>query len=82
MFAKISYMKKIKFNKINFFSREFSKLFTKQHEWIEVMENTNKAKVGISDYAQSELGTLVHVDLPEIDSNVSKGDSLVNYFLF
>ena len=36
--------------------------YTSDHEWIEAAET---AKVGISDFAQEELGDLVYVDLPE-----------------
>ncbi len=39
-------------------------LYTKDHEWIFVQGNT--ATVGITDYAQKELGDVVYVDLPEV----------------
>lgn len=39
-------------------------LFTKDHEWIKV--SGNEALVGISDYAQSELGEIVFVELPSV----------------
>jgi glycine cleavage system H protein len=39
-------------------------LYTKDHEWILVQGN--KATVGITDYAQHELGDVVYVDLPEV----------------
>ncbi len=39
-------------------------LFTKDHEWIKV--SGNEAIVGISDYAQSELGEIVFVELPSV----------------
>ena len=39
-------------------------LYTKDHEWINVQENL--ATVGITEYAQRELGDVVYVDLPEV----------------
>lgn len=39
--------------------------YTRDHEWVEAAET---AKVGISDFAQEELGDLVYVDLPEVNS--------------
>ena len=38
-------------------------LYTKEHEWIRV--NGNTAEIGITDYAQGELGDVVFVELPE-----------------
>jgi len=48
--------------------------FTKTHEW--VREEGGEVVVGLSDYAQGELGDIVFVELPEVGSSVSKGDSL------
>lgn len=39
--------------------------YTKSHEWVKMIDDTT-ALVGISDYAQSSLGNLVFVTLPEI----------------
>jgi glycine cleavage system H protein len=39
-------------------------LYSKDHEWILVQDNV--ATIGITDYAQHELGDVVYVDLPEI----------------
>lgn len=50
--------------------------FTEEHEWAKV-EGT-KVTVGISDYAQRELGDVVYVELPEVGREVSKGDSFSN----
>jgi glycine cleavage system H protein len=36
--------------------------YSKEHEWVSI--NGNKAKVGISDYAQHKLGDITYVDLP------------------
>ncbi len=48
--------------------------FTKDHEWIVLRDGV--AVVGISEFAQSELGELVFVDLPKIEKNLSTGDIL------
>ena len=50
-----------------------SRHFTKDHEWIEV--EGDSATVGITDYAQGQLGDITYVDLPGEGSAVSKGDS-------
>lgn len=47
--------------------------FTEDHEWIS-LEN-GVATVGITNHAQEQLGDLVFVELPEVGSNVSKGDA-------
>ena len=45
--------------------------FTEQHEWVRVDGDT--ATIGITDYAQSQLGDVVYVELPEIGRRVQKG---------
>ncbi len=45
--------------------------FTKSHEWIRIEENT--ATIGITDYAQKELGDIVFVELPEAGDNLIQG---------
>jgi len=45
--------------------------FTEDHEWISVAGGT--ATVGITDYAQAQLGDIVFVDLPAPGTNVAKG---------
>ena len=47
--------------------------YTKDHEWIRY--EGDEAYVGISDFAQSELGDLVFVNLPEIDDEVVAGEA-------
>ncbi|WP_404934891.1 glycine cleavage system protein GcvH [Nitratireductor sp. L15S-10] len=49
--------------------------FTEDHEWIKVENGV--ATVGITDYAQEQLGDLVFVELPEIGATLSKGDTAV-----
>ncbi len=48
--------------------------FLSTHEWVEV--NGDVAKIGVSDHAQELLGDLVFVELPEVGSSVSAGDSV------
>ena len=45
--------------------------FTRDHEWIRI--EGDLAVVGITDYAQSQLGDVVYVELPEIGRRVEKG---------
>lgn len=49
--------------------------FTEDHEWIRV--EGGEATVGITDYAQEQLGDLVFVELPEVGKQLSKGDTAV-----
>jgi glycine cleavage system H protein len=43
--------------------------YTREHEWIEV----GAGKIGITDYAQNNLGDIVFVDLPKVGSTIEKG---------
>jgi glycine cleavage system H protein len=45
--------------------------YTKDHEWVRV--DGAEAVVGITDYAQTQLGDVVYVELPEIGRKVEKG---------
>ena len=47
--------------------------YTKDHEWIEL--NGDNGKVGITDYAQQQLGDVVYVELPEIGAKLKQGQS-------
>jgi glycine cleavage system H protein len=47
--------------------------YTKDHEWIEV--SGDRGKIGITDYAQQQLGDVVYIDLPDVGSTVSAGQS-------
>ena len=48
-------------------------LYSKDHEWVK--EEGGEFVVGITDYAQSELGELVFVNLPEEGDSVTKGEA-------
>jgi glycine cleavage system H protein len=45
--------------------------YTKDHEWIRV--DGGLGKVGITDYAQKQLGDVVYVELPDVGTTVTKG---------
>ena len=47
-------------------------LYTKTHEWVK-KEGDNKVSVGITSYAQSELGDVVYIELPDLDRIVKAG---------
>lgn len=49
-----------------------SRYFTDEHEWIDVSGDI--ATVGITDYAQEQLGDIVFVELPEEGKTFAKGD--------
>jgi glycine cleavage system H protein len=46
--------------------------YTKDHEWIRTADA--EARVGITDYAQKQLGDVVYLELPEVGRRLSKGD--------
>lgn len=50
-------------------------LFSKEHEWVQVVEG-NLVRIGISDYAQDQLGDIVFVELPEVGDEISANESM------
>lgn len=48
--------------------------YSEDHEWVRV--EGKMAYIGISDYAQHEMGDIVYVELPDEDDEFEKGDSL------
>jgi glycine cleavage system H protein len=48
--------------------------YTEEHEWISVEGDV--ATVGISDFAQEQLGDVVFVELPEVGAEISAGDQV------
>jgi glycine cleavage system H protein len=42
--------------------------YTKEHEWVKI--TGNKARVGITDYAQSALGDVVYIDFPKVGAEI------------
>jgi glycine cleavage system H protein len=51
-------------------------LYTEEHEWIRKVEDS-LVQIGITDYAQDQLGDIVFVELPEVGATVAKDDILV-----
>ena len=49
-------------------------LFTDEHEWVKIDDNI--ATIGITDYAQGELGDIVFIEFPSLNSNYNKGESM------
>jgi len=47
--------------------------YTKDHEWIEL--DGDQGKVGITDYAQQELGDVVYIELPDVGAKLKAGQS-------
>ena len=48
--------------------------YTKQHEWVRLSDDVGV--VGITDYAQQELGDIVYVDLPRVGAKVEQGKAM------
>ncbi len=46
--------------------------YSKEHEWVAVEDGI--AWIGITDYAQEQLGDVVYVELPEVDTSVQKDE--------
>ena len=49
-------------------------LYTKEHEWVRM--DGEQAVIGITDFAQTELGEIVFVEFPELGSHFNAGDEL------
>lgn len=49
-------------------------LYSKDHEW--VLPREGRAKVGISEFAQSELGDISFIELPEVGRQVHRGEAV------
>jgi len=47
--------------------------YTKDHEWVEIA--ADRATVGITDYAQQQLGDVVYVELPDAGATLKRGQS-------
>jgi len=50
--------------------------YTKDHEWIEL--SGDQGKVGITDFAQAQLGDVVYLELPEVGTTVTAGQTFGN----
>ncbi|MBC2018138.1 glycine cleavage system protein GcvH [Listeria seeligeri] len=49
-------------------------LYTEEHEWVKAEDGSYL--IGITDFAQDQLGDIVFVELPEVGDTVAKGDSI------
>jgi len=47
-------------------------LYSESHEWVKV--DGKVAIIGVSDFAQSEMGDITYVDMPDVDDTVAKGE--------
>lgn len=47
-------------------------VYSDEHEWVRV--DNGVATIGITDYAQEQLGDVVYVELPEVGASLAKGD--------
>ncbi|GAA6025325.1 hypothetical protein JCM11491_000390 [Sporobolomyces phaffii] len=52
--------------------------FTQDHEWISYDDQTGEGTFGITNYAQKNLGDVVFVELPVVDSQIAAGESIGN----
>ena len=48
-------------------------LYSESHEWVKVEGNI--AVIGVSDFAQKEMGEITYVDMPDVDDEVEQGES-------
>ncbi len=51
-----------------------AKQYTRNHEWIEMAEDTGSWRVGITQYAQEQLGDIVMAELPDVGRTVVAGE--------
>lgn len=50
-------------------------LYSKEHEWVLQLEG-NRVRIGISEYAQNQLGDIVFVETPQVDDEVTADESM------
>jgi glycine cleavage system H protein len=49
-------------------------LYTDEHEYVKVGDDANVVAIGITDYAQGELGDIVYIELPKVGASFNKHD--------
>ena len=47
--------------------------YTKEHEWVATIENSTHVRIGITDFAQSALGDIVYIQLPNMGDELTAG---------
>lgn len=52
--------------------------YTDDHEWIKLSEDGKTALIGITEFAQDQLGDIVYIGLPEVDDEVSAEESVAD----
>lgn len=50
--------------------------YTEEHEWISAADESSVVRVGVTDFAQNELGDVVFVQLPEVGAAISQGETV------
>ncbi len=50
------------------------RIYSEEHIWL-LLENDETAKIGITEYAQSELGDIVYIELPDVDTEYQSADA-------
>ena len=48
--------------------------YTKDHEWVRIGGSRQRRAVGITDYAQKQLGDVVYLELPDVGRTLKKGE--------
>lgn len=56
-------------------TRPTDRQYLATHEWVQFIDDTT-ARIGITDFAQEQLGDIVFVELPEVEQDVSKGEQV------
>ncbi|MBS4960558.1 MAG: glycine cleavage system protein GcvH [Clostridiales bacterium] len=51
--------------------------YTKSHEWVNILDGM-RVQIGITDFAQSQLGDLVYISLPEVGDELTKEESFAD----
>ena len=51
------------------------RFYTKKHEWVQMTNNKNEVRIGISDYAQHALGDIVYCELPAIGAKLKRDET-------
>ncbi len=49
-------------------------LYTEEHEYVKSTDDADTVQVGVTDFAQGELGDVVYVELPKVGDSFGKGD--------
>jgi glycine cleavage system H protein len=48
--------------------------YTQDHEWVQISEDGKTALVGITDFAQQELGDIVYIEIETLDQEIAQGE--------